>query len=203
MSKASRPPSTEPVEGDRPGTTDGADSVTTDEVFELLSNKRRRFALHYLKRVDDETEIGDLSERVASWENGTDLHEVGSAERKRVYTSLQSHHLPKMAEQGVVDYDERAGTVELTRSADDLDVYLEVVEGTDVPWSQYYLGLAGVNAALVAGATAGLWPLGALPDIAWAAFVVTTLLVSAAVHLYYASSRRLGEREKPPEIRER
>jgi hypothetical protein len=203
VSKASRPPTAETVEGDRSGQTDGAASVTTEEVFELLSNKRRRFALHYLKCADDETEIGDLSERVASWENGTALQEVGSTERKRVYTSLQSHHLPKMDERGVVDYDERAGTVELTRSAEDLDVYLEVVEGTDVPWSQYYLGLAGVNAALVAGATAEVWPLGALPDIAWAAFVVTTLLVSAAVHLYHTSTQRLGEHEKPPEIRDR
>ena len=177
--------------------------VTTDEVFELLSNQRRRFALHYLKHRDETAELGELSEHVASWENGTELHEVDSAERKRVYTSLQSHHLPKMDEQGVVDYDDRAGVVELEDSAADLDVYLEVVADKDIPWSQYYLGLGAVNAALVAAASVNVWPTTLLPDVAWAAFVVTTVLVSAAVHVYHDSAQRLGDREEPPELRDR
>lgn len=179
------------------------EDVTTDEVFELLSNQRRRFALHYLKHRDETAQLGELSEHVASWENGTELHEVDSAERKRVYTSLQSHHLPKMDEQGVVDYDDRAGVVELEASAEDLDVYLEVVSDKDIPWSQYYLGLGAVNAALVAAASINVWPTTLLPDVAWAAFVVTTVLVSAAVHTYHDSAQRLGDQEEPPELRER
>jgi DNA-binding transcriptional ArsR family regulator len=204
VSQATRPPSADATSGSdaEPTEEGGADSVSTDEIFELLSNKRRRFTLHYLKHGDERAELGELSEYVASWENETTVQEVDSAARKRVYTSLQSHHLPKMDELGIVDYDDRAGVVELDESADDLDVYLEVVEGRDVPWSQYYLGLAAVDAGLVAAAAVNAWPFGALPDVAWAAFVVTTLLVSAAVHMYHDSTQRLGEHEKPPEIRE-
>jgi DNA-binding transcriptional ArsR family regulator len=178
------------------------DAVSTDDVFELLSNQRRRFALHYLQHQDERIELGDLSEQVAAWETETPVREIDSRARKRVYTSLQSHHLPKMDEQGVVEYDDRAGTVELAASAEDLDVYLEVVAKRDIPWSQYYLGLGAVNAALVSVAMLGVWPFAVLPDLAWAAFVVTTMLVSATVHVYNDSVQRLGNREKPPELQE-
>lgn len=204
VSQATQPTSTDETEGKTITGADAdadADDVTTDEVFELLSNQRRRFALHYLKYSDEAAELGELSEHVASWENGTALHEVDSTERKRVYTSLQSHHLPKMDEQGVVDFDDRAGVVELEASADDLDVYLEVVAEKDIPWSQYYLGLAAVDTALVAAAAVNVWPISLLPDVAWGAFVVTTLLVSAAINVYYDSTQRLGDEEAPPELR--
>lgn len=175
--------------------------LSTDETFELLSNHRRRYALHHLSR-EGTAELGSLSRQIASWENGTEVAEVSSAERKRVYTSLQQFHLPKMEEQGVVRYDDRAGEVELASAAEDLDVYLEVVEGRDIPWSQYYLGLAAVNAALLAAVGIDAAPFTALPDFAWGVFVVTTLVISALVHTYYNSGMRLGAAEQPPDRRE-
>jgi hypothetical protein len=181
------------------GGTSGSDPLSPDETFELLSNRRRRYALHHLKRCQ-EAELGELSRQVASWENGIDVEEVSADERKRVYTSLQQFHLPKMDDQGIVEYDDRSGEVELAPAAEELDVYLEVVEGRDIPWSQYYLGLAAVNAGLVAAVFANIAPFTLLPDIAWAAFVVTTLVVSALVHTYITSSNRLGESETPPEL---
>lgn len=203
MSRAAQTPQDGSIDtegaADEPPAHDEA--VSTDEVFELLSNKRRRFAIHYLKRTDDHAELGTLSEHVAAWETDTPLKEVDSTQRKRVYTSLQSHHLPKLDDQGVVDYDDRAGEVELTDSAADLEMYLEVVDGNDVPWSQYYLGLAGVSAVIIAGALLNAGPFTLLPDIGWAAFVVTSLAVSAAVHVYHDTTNRLGRSEKPPEVR--
>jgi hypothetical protein len=183
--------------------TDGEDeNVTTDDAFELLSNHRRRFALHHLKYNGPSAELGELADQIASWETGQPVPGVGSDERKRVYTSLQQFHLPKLEENGIIEYDDRAGTVELTESAEDLDVYLEVVQGRDSPWSQYYLWLAGVNAGLIAAVFAGAWPLTVLPDIAWAVFVVVTFVISALFHLYHTSEMRLGSAEEPPELRD-
>jgi hypothetical protein len=68
---------------------------------------------------------------------------------------------------------------------------------------QYYLGLASVNLGLIAAAAVGAWPLHLLPDIAWGAFVGTTVFVSALVHIYHDTSQQLGEHTKPPEIRDR
>ena len=198
-----QPTQTDPELGPTEEPAGEDDPLSTDEALELLNNRRRRYALHHLKHEEREVSLGDLAERVAAWENDTTVREVDSTQRKRVYTSLQQFHLPKLDEGGVVNYDERAGVVELTDQADDLDVYLEVVYGADIPWSQYYLGLAGVNAALVAAVGMDAWPLAALPDFAWAAFVVTTLAVSALVHLYYTSSNRLGATPAPPEVNRR
>ncbi|MFT4881353.1 MAG: hypothetical protein ACI9CA_000112 [Natronomonas sp.] len=40
--------------------------VDRDETFNLLSNHRRRYALHYCKRRDDPVTLSDLAEQVAA-----------------------------------------------------------------------------------------------------------------------------------------
>ena len=177
------------------------DSLSRDEVFEILSNRRRRFTLHHLQRNVDRADLGELSENIAAWENGIERDAVSSAERKNVYTSLQQFHLPKLDEQGVVDFDEREGVVELTPAAEDIDIYLEVVRGRDIPWSQFYLGLAAVNLGLLVAAAVGTFPLTVIPGHGWGIFVATTFLVSAIVHTYVnRTEMRLGDEKKPPEV---
>ena len=185
-----------PTEADEP-------TLSRDDAFEILSNRRRRFALHHLQHNGERAELGELSERVAAWENDSGVQEISASERKRVYTSLQQFHLPKMDDKGVVEFDDREGVVELTPAAEQMDVYLEVVEGNDVPWRQYYLGLAAVNLGLLVAATAGTYPLRLVPDAGWGLFVATTFLVSALVHTYYNHTEmRLGDTDSPPEVRE-
>ncbi|WP_237560481.1 DUF7344 domain-containing protein [Halapricum salinum] len=177
------------------------DPLTRDDTFEILSNHRRRFALHHLQQNGDRADLGDLSEHVAAWENDIGVAEVSSSERKRVYTSLQQFHLPKMDEKGVVEFDDREGVVELTAAAGDVDIYLEVVDGNDVPWSQYYLGLAAVNLGILGAALAGLYPFTLVPSAGLALLVVTTFLVSALVHTYFnRTEMRLGDSDTPPEV---
>lgn len=176
-------------------------SLSRDETFEILSNHRRRYALHHLNQNETGVDIGELAEHVAAWENDIDVSAVTSTQRKRAYTSLQQFHLPKMDEKGVVDFDERAGTAELTPVADDFDVYLEVVDGRDVPWSVYYLALASVNVALVLAAFAGVYPLTVVSAGGWAVFAATTFLISALIHAYVSRTEmRLGRDETPPEV---
>lgn len=187
------------------GIATGADeesvSVSRDEIFELLSNHRRRYTLHHLQHTDGNVELGELSEQVAAWENDSTVENVSSDERKRVYTSLQQFHLPKLDEQNVVAFDDRSGTVELSEQASDLDVYLEVVEGRDIPWSQYYLALAAVNAAAMAAALINAYPFSLLPPASWGAFAVTTFFISAAVHTYLnRSEMQMGEDGRPPDV---
>jgi len=202
MSKATAGGESEGVPDEVGGSGSVGEDVTTDDVFELLSNHRRRYALHHLKHNGPTAELGELAEQIAAWETGQPLPEVGSDERKRVYTSLQQFHLPKLDEQGIVEFDGRSGTVELTEAAEELDVYLEVVRGRDVPWSYYYLALVGVNAGLVAAAFAGVWPLTTVPDMTWGLFVVVTFAVSTLFHPYHTSEMRLGSAGEPPELRD-
>ena len=145
-------------------------SLSYDDCFDLLSNHRRRYALHYLQQCGQEVALGELTDQVAAWENGVDVDAVSPAQRKRVYTSLQQVHLPRMDDFDVVEFDDRKGRVRMGAAAEHLDVYLEIVTGNDIPWSTFYLSLVAVNAGLLGGAMLGLPVLSAVPGIGWAAF---------------------------------
>lgn len=176
-------------------------TLTRDAAFETLSNRRRRFVLHYLQDVDESATLSDIAEQVAAWENETPVDGLSSGDRKTVYTSLQQFHLPKMDDMGVVSYDSREGTVSLTEAAADLDIYLEVVDRYDVPWSFYYIGLSAIGGLMVALSAAGVSPFAAVPFSGWTVFVLTAFSVSAVSHYLRTRGMRLGSDSRPPEVR--
>ena len=177
----------------------GTKQTDPSRLFELLSNHRRRYTWHHCKRVEQAVPLGELAEQVAAWENGKPVAEITSAERKRVYTSLQQTHLPKLHEADVVEFED--GVVELGERADELEVYVDVVEDDDIPWSEYYIGLTAVSAALLAG----VWvtgATGAITGLGWATIVVIAFALSAAAHLLSDRARRIGAAGLPPELRD-
>lgn len=169
--------------------------LSRNEVFDLLSNHRRRYALHAVKQADGQSEIADLAEQVAAWENSKDQSEVTSSERHRVYTSMQQTHLPAMDRAGVIDYDN--GTVTLTDQAESLEVYMDVVPEESIPWGQYYFGLSVFSAALLGAVSVGVFPFATL---AWAGFVTALFLCSAAYHTWQSKQMRLGSDGVPPDV---
>ena len=178
---------------------DGADDLSYDECFDLLSNSRRRSTLHYLEQNDEEATISDLSEQIAAWENEKPMEEVSYDERKRVYTSLQQVHLPRMDDVDIVEFDSNQGTVEVGPTAEELDVYLDVVTDRDVPWSVLYVVIALANAGLFAAGVAGVPVLNEIAPIGWAVFAVTTFLVVSLAHTYLARTEMRLDNGKPPQ----
>lgn len=174
--------------------------LTQTEVFDILSNDRRRHALHFLLSRDDGTEIGELSQQIAAWENGQSVEQVTSDERRRVYVSLHQIHLPRMDDAELLNYENSRDTIELTERGESLQVYMEVVEGNDIPWSEFYLGLSALAASLVVVLWINVPLFGLLPDLAWMALVVALFTVTSGVHVYYAEQRRLGTDGAPPEL---
>lgn len=180
--------------------TEGTErEIDRDDVFDVLSNPRRRYALHVV-RGEDQVELGEVAEQVAAWENDTTVELVDSSARKNTYTALQQRHFPRMDEMGVVEFDRRAGVVEPTDALAELDIYLEVVDDRDIPWSEYYLGLGAVSAGIVAAAHVGVPGISAVAGLGWASFVTVGLLVSAAVHYVVTRRNRLGATDVPPEV---
>ncbi|MFC4407121.1 DUF7344 domain-containing protein [Haloarchaeobius iranensis] len=174
--------------------------LSKGEIFDVLRNQRHRYVLQYLKRKGEPVELGDLATRVASWEYRTPCEEVSSEQRKRVYTTLQQTHLPRMAEAQIIDYDSDSGLIEPTARTQDLSIYLEIVPGSELPWREYYLSLGAVSTALCAAIWGGVYPFTLLPDVAWATLIALTLTVSASVHIYYERNMRLGDLEVPSEL---
>ena len=180
-------------------TTGGAEptnresTLSQDSVFTVLSNARRRFAIKYLNQhaTEDRVELRDLAEQIAAWENDIPVEEVTYKQRKRVYTSLYQSHLPKLHELDVVEYDCNRGTIERTETVDELDVYLEVLEGDEIPWSDFAVGVAAVNAAFVLTAAVGVVPFFAGNGFATAAVGAGLFLVVALAHTIYTRRRRL------------
>ncbi|WP_139246649.1 DUF7344 domain-containing protein [Halogranum amylolyticum] len=79
----------------------------------ILRSSRRRLLLHYLEQSDGTLSRGELARHVAAAEEGIEMEEVTTTDRKRVYVSLHQTHLPTMDDVGIIDYDEDRGTVEL------------------------------------------------------------------------------------------
>lgn len=100
------------------------DPLPKDEMFHLLSNRRRRDALRYLADHDGPVDMRDLAERVAAWEQGTTVQQLSSQERQRVYIALYQTHLPKLDDHGVISYNQSRGLIERTERAEQLEPYL-------------------------------------------------------------------------------
>lgn len=166
------------------------------EIFDLLSNRRRRYAIHYCKQVDEPVELGELAEQVAAWELDKEIQELTSAERKRVYTALQQTHLPTLEKADVVEFENH--TIELTDEAAELEIYLDIVPPDSIPWGIYYLGLSALGFVVLAGVWTEIVPTETIPPLAWAAIVLAGVTISAVAHVITSRRYRLGEMERPP-----
>ena len=178
------------------GTRSQGEQSRKGKIFHLLSNQRRRYTIHYCKREDEPVTLGDLAEHVAAWERDKEVEELTSAERKRVYTSLQQSHLPTLERANIIEFDDR--TIELTDEAAELEVYLDIVPGDSIPWGVYYLGLTVIGSVVMGGLWLEVIPTEAVPELGWATLVFALFAVSAVVHVVQNRRMRLGEMEKPP-----
>jgi hypothetical protein len=166
--------------------------VTQDLAFEVLSCRRRRDALHYLLHQERTVELRELATKLAAWENDIPVEAVTYKQRMRVYTALRQSHLPKMDENGIVEFDADRGTATLTDEASELQVYLDIVPHNEIRWSKYYVGLGVLCAGFLLGAIAGVPPFADIPGMGWAGLVTTFFLVSAVAHSYHDMNNRLG-----------
>ena len=179
-----------------------APDLSHEEVFEILANRRRRFVIHALKRADDPPDVSELSRYVTAWEMGVDPEEVPYEERHNVHSTLRRVHLPKLTEADVVTVDEE-DVVRPAPALKDLDIYVEVLRGREIPWSLYYLGLAVLAGALLVAVRAGVPGFAALSFVDVGIFVATAFGISSTAHHVIGRRMRLGNTEKPPEARRR
>jgi hypothetical protein len=75
--------------------------LSRDELFQLLSSARRRYAIHALYRGGGESTLADLADAVTREETGATAED----DVRRVQASLTATHLPRLAAVGVVEYD--------------------------------------------------------------------------------------------------
>ncbi|AZH27231.1 hypothetical protein DU502_12460 [Haloplanus aerogenes] len=166
-------------------------------MFDILSNRRRRYALYALAD-DDTATIGSLAEQIAAWENDCTVDDITPTERKRVYTALQQSHLPKLERTGLISFDQETGRVRPTETVEEMDIYLEVVGEEQLSWDQYYLGLSAVSVGIVVAIWLELPFFRAIPPLLWMTVIVGLFTASAAVHNYRSAG--LNAASEPPEV---
>ncbi|ERH14013.1 MAG: hypothetical protein J07HB67_00267 [halophilic archaeon J07HB67] len=88
---------------------------STNEFYETLSSERRRELLYLLWSVDADTlDLSELASIVAAWEKDIDdPATVTYDDRKSIQTAISQHHVPKLADAGLVDYDEETNRLTL------------------------------------------------------------------------------------------
>lgn len=161
--------------------TPAFEHCSADDLFDVLSNRRRRYVVYFLKHATGPAELGPLATQIAAWENDESRAEVSSIERKRVYTSLQQIHLPKMDDFGVLAFDKRSGTIEPTASLAEVTLDTDGPADESTSWAGYYLTLSALSLGLVAAIRLDLWPIVLIPDLAWMTSLVLSFLLVSTV----------------------
>lgn len=171
---------------------ENGNSLDKEEIFEVLSNERRRNVLGYLQHQEKgKVELKELVTEVTALENSVSTEQITSDDRKSVYVGLKQIHLPKMEECNIIDYDANQGTVELTEDAEKARMYLEFVPKNDIPWSYHYLGVTVLMAAITGLAWLGWSLFGNLDGIVLAGIIVLVFGLSSLVHTLYTYRHRV------------
>lgn len=178
---------------------DRVETISTETVFEILSNRRRRYVLYYLYEIEPHATVRDLSEQLAAWENGVDRSAVRPRERKQLYTALHQTHLPKMQQRRIIDYDR--GTVAATAVLENFDIYFRSLDRDRFPWQRWSLALSTLLLGVTIAAAAGL--LSFLPFGGFDYALVGALTFSLVAVGHALGSWRLARRASvaPPELR--
>lgn len=130
----------------------GGTDLTTTEVHDALSNRRRQLVLEFLAEQGSPRSARTLAEAIAVEEIGEEPPPANI--QKSVYVALHQTHLPKLEGLELIEYDERDKTAVLRPRGEELIRYLEKVPKYGLPWSEYFvfvslIGLLSIMAAEV------------------------------------------------------
>lgn len=101
-----------------------SEQLSQDRILDLLSARRRRFALYCLYLYANPMRLPDVAEQVTEWEHGKPGEEL-LEERLRTYNDLYHSHVPKLDEADVIEYNQDEDMVELSVNVTQLRPYLE------------------------------------------------------------------------------
>lgn len=124
------------------------DELTQDVVFDLLSNRRRRYILSRQYERAEPTSLMTFAAEIAAQENNIPVDDVSDEQQKRVYVSIYQTHVPKLADAGAISYDPDSKLIELAENAPELLEYLHPPEDDEPPWQLIYVGVALVGLAV-------------------------------------------------------
>ncbi|WP_157972712.1 DUF7344 domain-containing protein [Haloprofundus halophilus] len=107
--------------------SDGNPNLSPSEIFSLLSNERRRYALYYLTTQVGAIHLGELAEQLAIWEGEPTMDHY-----HRIYVGLLHNHLSALIRADVVEYDAAEELISISDGIRPVRPYLELSESEDM-----------------------------------------------------------------------
>ena len=98
-----------------------------DELFDVLSNSRRRFMLASLQSAETSVQVDKLTTELVAWEAQRPVPDRSGADRDAIEISLVHNHLPKMAEAGLIRYDDTRQTITLADRTDEVRAHFQLL----------------------------------------------------------------------------
>ena len=96
-----------------------------DELFDVLSNSRRRFMLASLQSTEMPISVEELTTELNAWEVQQAVPGRSGADRNGIKISLMHVHLPKMAGAGLIRYDDTRQTISRADRTDEVRAHLQ------------------------------------------------------------------------------
>lgn len=152
------------------------------EIHRLLGNDRRRATIEVLRDKMGAVSLRTLSEAIA--ERETDQSPPPRNVRESVYNSLHQTHLPKLAEQGIIEYDRDRKTILLGEEAREVYIHMEVVSRYGITWADYYRSLGVLGLLTIVASSVGVPVLAEIEPLLLATFFLAVFAVSTARQLW-------------------
>lgn len=174
--------------------TDGA--LSPDDVFEILSNARRRQLLFYLTNEDGQAELYDLSRQIASDETGLHPEELERRDFKRVYVSLYQTHIPLLEDHGLITYRTDDRIITLTDKVTQLYPHIQTEPGNRQVWLTITAAVAGFGLLSILGLWMEVNVVEAVISTTSLATLVTGLLIAITLGQYIDERRHSARLER-------
>lgn len=104
-----------------------------DQIFDLLSEERRRYALYYLEQTNEPVSVEVLAEQVAEWETDGPPESIPDEKYEQIEVELYHLELPKASEEPYVKYDPETKMIELTGAPPEVDAVIQIAKVIERP----------------------------------------------------------------------
>lgn len=98
-----------------------------DELFDVLSNQRRRVLLCSLQGAETPVSVEELTTKLVRWQAQQPLPNRSGDERDAIKISLVHNHLPRMAEAELIKYNATQEKVLLANETGELRAHLQTM----------------------------------------------------------------------------
>ena len=109
----------------------GEDSIAFDSVLDLCQNQHRRIVLGTLAEEQRSVTLNDLTKAVLKYNHQMPLTEASADVLTKIRHSLYHVHLPKLASEGLIDYDPERQLVEPTEQFEQVKPTLSTILDAD------------------------------------------------------------------------